>query len=305
MFYRLQHTTTYAYNGAVSLSHHLLRLRPRELPGQKCLNSQIHIEPRPDVLAGHRDYFGNAMTFVTIEGSHKKLVVTARSDVEVTASTPPAPDQTPPWELARDVTPEGDMQSYLPTREFVYDSPMIKKNLNFRDYAALSFSAGRPLLEAVLDLTSRMHGDFKFDTRATNIATPLQEVFRKRRGVCQDFAHLQIGFLRSVGIAARYVSGYLETEPPPGKPRLAGADASHAWISFHCPGTGWIDVDPTNDVLVSNRHITLGWGRDYSDVSPIRGIIIGSGEHLMEVAVDVIPMPESSSFDTALMAEGG
>jgi transglutaminase-like putative cysteine protease len=152
------------------------------------------------------------------------------------------------------------------------------------------------VLEAVVDLTERMHTDFKFDKLATNVATPLMEVFATRRGVCQDFAQLQIGFLRAMGIAARYVSGYLETEPPPGKPRLEGADASHAWVSFHCPGAGWIDVDPTNNLLVGQRHITLAWGRDYSDVSPIRGIIVGSGEHTLEVAVDVIPTTEDSAL---------
>ena len=198
---------------------------------------------------------------------------------------------------------DGDPEEFLQTREFTYASPLIKKLPEFGAYATPSFLADRPLLDAVLDLTSRMYADFKFDPSATNVATPLLEVFQTRRGVCQDFAQLEVGCLRAMGIAARYVSGYLETEPPPGKPRLAGADASHAWVSFHCPRTGWIDVDPTNNLLVSNRHITVGWGRDYSDVSPIRGIIIGSGEHSMDVAVDVVPMPESSSFDTALMTK--
>jgi transglutaminase-like putative cysteine protease len=302
MIYRLAHTTTYQYSGTVSLSHHLLRLRPRDLPRQRCLHNELHVEPRPDVLSAHRDYFGNGITFVTIEGSHRRLVITSRSDVEVTASPRPDPSQTPAWETARDLAPNGDPEEFLQTREFIYASPLIKKLPEFGAYAAPSFSAERPLLEAVLDLTARMHRDFKFDPDATSIATPLLEVFQKRRGVCQDFAQLEIAFLRAMGIPARYISGYLETEPPPGKARLAGADASHAWVSFHCPGAGWIDVDPTNNLLVGNRHITVGWGRDYSDVSPVRGIIIGSGEHSMDVAVDVIPMPESSSFDTALMA---
>jgi transglutaminase-like putative cysteine protease len=299
MIYRLTHTTTYQYSGTVSLSHHLLRLRPRDLPRQRCLHSALQIEPRPDVLCAHRDYFGNAINFATIEGSHRRLVVTSRSDVEVNA--PPVPSNSLSWEAARDVSPDDDLEGYLQTREFIYASPLIKRHPEFAGYAAPSFPAKRPLLEAVRDLTARMYADFTFDSSATNVATPLLDVFQTRRGVCQDFAHLEIACLRAMGIAARYVSGYLETEPPPGRPRLAGADASHAWVSFHCPGAGWIDVDPTNNLLVANRHITLGWGRDYSDVSPIRGIIIGSGEHSMDVAVDVIPMPESSSFDTALM----
>jgi transglutaminase-like putative cysteine protease len=301
MIYRLTHTTTYQYSGTVSLSHHLLRLRPRDLQRQRCLHSELQIEPRPDVLCAHRDYFGNGLSFVTIEGSHRRLAITSRSEVEVTPPPPPVPAQTPPWETARDILPDGDAEGFLESREFIYASPLVKKLPELGAYAAPSFLPGRPLLEAVLDLTARMHADFTFDPNATSVATPLLEVFQKRRGVCQDFAQLEIGCLRAMGIAARYISGYLETEPPPGKPRLAGADASHAWVSFHCPGSGWIDVDPTNNLLVGGRHITVGWGRDYSDVSPIRGIIIGSGEHSMDVAVDVIPMPQSSSFDTALM----
>jgi transglutaminase-like putative cysteine protease len=303
MIYRLTHTTTYQYGGVVSLSHHLLRLQPRELPRQRCLSHDLQIEPRPDVLCAHRDYFGNAMTFVTIEGSHKRLVITSRSQVEITAPAPPTPAQSPAWETARNLSPDGDHEAFLQSREFTYASPLIKKLPDFAAYAAPSFPPDRPLLEAVLDLTGRMHEDFKFDPHATSVATPLLEVFQTRRGVCQDFAQLEIGCLRALGIAARYVSGYLETKPPPGKPRLSGADASHAWVSFHCPGAGWVDVDPTNNLLVSNRHITIAWGRDYSDVSPIRGIIMGSGEHSMEVAVDVIPMPESSSFGTAFLTK--
>jgi len=303
MIYRLAHTTTYQYSGVVSLSHHLLRLQPRELPWQRCLRNDLQIEPRPDVLWAHRDYFGNPMSFVTIEGSHKRLVITSRSQVEMTAPPPPNPAQSPAWETARDISPDGDHEAFLQTREFTYASPLIKKLPEFGAYAAPSFPPDRPLLEAVLDLTGRMHADFKFDPHATSVATPLLEVFQTRRGVCQDFAQLEIGCLRAMGIAARYVSGYLETEPPPGKPRLAGADASHAWVSVHCPGTGWVDVDPTNNLLVSNRHITIAWGRDYSDVSPIRGIIMGSGEHSMDVAVDVIPMPESTSFGTAFLTK--
>lgn len=300
MIYRLTHTTTYQYGGAVSLSHHMLRLRPRELPRQRCLESELQIEPRPGVLCEHHDYFGNAMTFATIEGSHRTLVITSYSQVEVTAPAPLQADRSPAWETVRDMSPEDE--GYPESREFIFASPFIKKLPELAAYAAPSFAPERPLVEAVLDLTARMHADFKFDKNATNIATPLLEVFQTRRGVCQDFAHLQIGCLRAMGIAARYISGYLETEPPPGKPRLAGADASHAWVSFYCPGTGWVDVDPTNNLLVANRHITVAWGRDYSDVSPVRGIIVGSGEHAMKVAVDVIPMQAASSFDTALLA---
>lgn len=301
MMYRVTHTTNYRYGGAVSLSHHLLRMRPRDLPRQRCLHHELQIEPRPQVLCAHQDYFSNEMKFVTIEGSHRSLAITSRSQVEVNAPALPEPGQTLAWEEARDFSGEGNDGEFLRNREFLYASPLIRKLPELGAYAATSFAAGWPILEAVLDLTRRMHADFKFDRHATNVATPLQQVFKTRRGVCQDFAQLEIGCLRAMGIATRYVSGYIETEPPPGKPRLAGADASHAWVSFYCPGHGWIDVDPTNNLLVGNRHITTAWGRDYSDISPIRGIIIGSGEHTMEVAVDVIPMPEASSFDKALM----
>jgi len=301
MIYRLTHTTTYQYAGTVSLSHHLLRLRPRDLPRQRCLESEISIEPRPEVQCEHRDYFGNAVTFLTIEGSHRSLVIASRSLVEVAAPNRVEPSQTPPWDRARELSDAAPEASLLAS-EFTYSSPLIKKQPEFAAYASRSFPAGRPLLEAVLHLTARMRADFKFDPKATTVATPLLDVFKKRRGVCQDFAQLQIGFLRGMGIPARYVSGYLETDPPAGKPRLAGADASHAWVSFYCPGAGWIDVDPTNNLLVAERHITVAWGRDFSDVSPVRGIIVGSGEHSLEVAVDVLPVPESSSFDTALLS---
>ena len=292
MTYDLIHATTYEYTHQVSLSHHLLRLHPRDLDRQQCLCHDLRIEPGPGVTRSHTDYFGNQMTFVTVEGAHRKLVVTSKSQVEVKPAAPPKPAETPAWETVRDLCLADNPDGGLEAREFIYASPRIKKQAAFADYAASSFAPDRPVLEAVLDLTGRIHGDFKFDPKATSIATPLEEVLKSRRGVCQDFAQLEIAFLRSMGIPARYVSGYLETDPPPGKPRLAGADASHAWISFFCPGAGWIDVDPTNNLLPSTRHVTVAWGRDYSDVSPIRGVILGSGEHSLKVAVDVIPLHE-------------
>jgi transglutaminase-like putative cysteine protease len=302
MIYRLTHRTAYQYGGTVSLSHHLLRLRPRDLPRQRCLHHELLIEPRPDVLAGHRDYFGNTATFLSIEGSHKTLTITSASQVEVTAPAPLEASQTPPWETVRDASGDAGGEGAMQAHEFIYASPLIKELPELAEYAADSFPAGRPVLAGVLDLTARLHADFKFDATATNVATPLLEVFKKRRGVCQDFAQLEIGFLRGLGIPARYVSGYLETSPPPGQKRLAGADASHAWVSFFCPGHGWIDIDPTNNLLVADRHITVAWGRDYSDISPIRGIIVGSGDHAFDVAVDVVPIEEGGSFGAALMS---
>jgi transglutaminase-like putative cysteine protease len=162
--------------------------------------------------------------------------------------------------------------------------------LALRRYAAASFPAGRPTLEALLDLTQRIYRDFTYDPRATTVSTPLNQVWRTRRGVCQDFAHFQIGCLRALGLPARYVSGYLVTKPPPGKPRLVGADASHAWVALYCPGVGWIDADPTNNVLPAEHHITVAYGRDFSDVSPVKGVILGGGHHTLSVAVDVTPV---------------
>ncbi len=293
--YEITHTTTYEYSDPVSLSHHTLRLHPRELPRQRCLESELQILPRAGVMESHFDYFGNRMTFATVEGAHRKLVATARSRVTVKAPAWPVRADTPKWEAVRDFTLGYKADEILEAREFVYSSPLIPKEPEFAEYAAPSFTPRRAVLDAVLDLTDRIHGDFKFDSKATNVATPLEEVLKLRRGVCQDFAQLEIACLRTMGIPARYVSGYLETDPPPGKPRLVGADASHAWVSFFCPGVGWIDVDPTNNLLPSARHITVAWGRDYSDVSPVRGVILGSGEHSMKVAVDVSPVTESEA----------
>ena len=290
MIYELTHSTAYEYLNPVSLSHHTLRLHPRGLPRQRCLRNALEIQPAAALTHSHLDYFGNEVTFVTVEGSHKNLLITSRSRVEVEAAATPKPEETPAWESVRESCQAPDSDDAWEALEFTFPSPRIMSQPVFAEYAIPSFTAGRPVLEAVLDLTGRIHTDFKFDSKATTVATPLEEVVKNRRGVCQDFAHFEIACLRAMGIPARYVSGYLETDPPPGKPRLAGADASHAWVSFFCPGTGWIDVDPTNNLLPSTRHLTLAWGRDYSDVSPIRGVILGSGDHALKVAVDVIPV---------------
>ena len=286
MTYDITHTTTYDYTAPVSVSYHTLRLHPRARPGQSCLQHTVQIEPRPLLTESHTDHFGNPITFVTVEGSHPRLVVTSFSRVQVHASALPQASTTPPWEDVRDLF-RGEQFDDVEACEFIYPSPLVNDQPEFATYAQPSFSPNRPVLEAVLDLTRRIHADFKFSPKSTTVATPLAQVLKTRRGVCQDFAQLEIAFLRAMGIPARYISGYLETEPPPGKPRLVGADASHAWISFFCPGTGWIDADPTNDSVPSDRHITVAWGRDYSDVSPIRGVILGSGEHSLKVSVDV------------------
>lgn len=282
MKYEVVHATDYDYHGPVSVSHHIARLVPRTLPWQTCVHHEIAIDPVPDVTADHVDYFGNAMTFFAMQSAHKRLIVRARSVVELTNA--PAPDRSSgaPWERAAE-------RATMPLEalDCVFDQTPVRPRATLTAYARPSFAPGRSLVDALTDLTARIHQDFTYDPSATTIATPLAQVFESRRGVCQDFARLEIACLRTVGLAARYVSGYLETLPAPGAPRLVGSDASHAWLGVYSPDHGWIDIDPTNNVFPSDRHITLAWGRDYDDVSPVRGVILGGGEHSLRVSVDV------------------
>jgi transglutaminase-like putative cysteine protease len=281
--YDVTHITEYRYSESVAVAHHVARLRPRNLPHQECLHHELVVAPDSAVTSTHEDYFGNLVTFFEVQGAHKHLVVRARSTVAVSDAALPEPHETPPWEHAAD---RASMS--FEAVDLVFDSTESKAPLSVEVYARTSFPAGRPLLDAVLDLTERIHDEFTFDPKATTVATPLADVLASRRGVCQDFARLEIACLRSLGIPARYVSGYMETVPAPGTPRLVGADASHAWLAVYCPGIGWIPVDPTNNLVPSDRHITLAWGRDYHDVSPIRGVILGGGAHALRVQVDVV-----------------
>ncbi len=280
--YDVDHTTRYEYSDSVSVSHHVARVRPRVLPNQDCLEHTLQVDPAPAAMSTRDDYFGNSMTLFVMGAAHTVLTVRARSRVVIRPAAVPDSAGTPRWEQARD-------HDLLPLDaiDCLFDTSSIQASEELADYARPSFPPDRPLLEGVVDLTARIHGEFTFDPEATTVATPLSEVVRLRRGVCQDFARLEIACLRSIGVPARYVSGYLETMPPPGSPRLVGADASHAWLAVYCPGTGWIDVDPTNNVLPATRHVTLAWGRDYSDVSPVRGVILGGGSHVLNVSVDV------------------
>ncbi len=297
MRYQITHCTTYNYASEVSVSHHVARVAPRALPRQTCPTHDLAVDPAPSLTNARDDYFGNRAAFFTITGSHRRLVVTARSAVEVQPTPPLNGLATPPWESVRalftDASPAAN--GGAEAQEFVFPSTFVPRLSALADYAAESFPAERPTLVAVLDLTKRMRADLKFDPKATTVATPLEQVLRQRRGVCQDFAHFQIGCLRALGLPARYVSGYLETIPPAGQARLVGADASHAWVQAYIPPVGWIDVDPTNNVLPSDRHITVAWGRDFDDVSPIRGVIIGGGRHTLSVAVDVAP--EATAYE--------
>lgn len=293
MKYRLVHRTKYTYEGAVTVSHHLARLAPRTLPGQRCPWHELEIQPVPVGRGVHVDSFGNVNAYFEIEGKHEVLEVIAHSLVEVFPTLHPDPRSTPPWESVRDSCRLERLTPGSEAGAFRFGSPMVPLGRDFADYAAGEFTPSRPILEAVLSLTNRIFKDFKFDPRATDVTTPVTEVLKKRAGVCQDFAHLMLACLRSLGLPARYVSGYLETRPPPGKPKLTGADASHAWVSVFCgESAGWIDVDPTNNVLPGERHITVAWGRDFSDVSPLRGVTLGAGGQHLSVAVDVTPVEE-------------
>jgi transglutaminase-like putative cysteine protease len=290
VIYRVRHRTTYHYEDPVSVSHHLVRLTPRNLLAQVCRETRISILPAPAVTATHDDYFGNIQTFFTLQEPHDSLVVEASSELEVRNTPQPNFSASPSWEtvvesLANDHSDEG-----LDAYQFVFGSQRISASRGLADYARPAFTPGRPVLEATFDLMQAIHQDFHFDTKATEVTTPVQEFFKKRRGVCQDFAHLQIACMRSLGLPARYISGYLRTLPPPGKPRLVGADASHAWCSAWSPGAGWVDFDPTNNCVPADGHITVAWGRDYSDVSPIHGVLLGGAKHTLDVGVDVMPL---------------
>ena len=288
--YRIEHETRYVHSSGVSTSQHVAYLTPRTLPRQSVRWHELVIEPVPASRVQRVDYFGNAVDQFTILTPYDEMRVVGRSVVEVAASGPPvALDAGARWEAVRDELFYQRDAPYADASEFSYPSPYAATAPELAAFARDSFAPQRPLVAAAVHLMHRIHEEFTFDPGSTSIATPVTRVLADRRGVCQDFAHLQIAGLRSLGLAARYVSGYLLTEPPPGQPRLVGADASHAWLSVWCPPLGWVDLDPTNDVLPSRRHVTLAWGRDYGDVSPIRGVILGGGDHKTRVAVEVAP----------------
>ncbi|HEY3822958.1 MAG TPA: transglutaminase family protein [Bryobacteraceae bacterium] len=290
MIYRVRHLTIYNYEDPVSVSHHILRLTPHNSPRQTCRQSSITITPKPPACTPHKDYFGNTATAFTLIEPHDRLVVEATSELEVNAPSLPDFSASPAWEKVRDSLPHDRTGEALNAFQFVFDSNRIAIRPELAAYARDSFSPDRPLLEAALDLTRRINQDFRFDNKATEVSTPVETFFEKRRGVCQDFAHLQIGCMRSLGLPARYVSGYLRTVPASGQPRLVGADASHAWCAVWSPGAGWVDFDPTNNCVPSDGHITVAQGRDYSDVSPIYGVLLGGARHTLDTGVDVIPV---------------
>ena len=292
MIYRVSHFTRYCYQRPVTQCHNRAHLLPRDTPRQRCLDTRIEVWPAPATATERRDYFGNRVYLFAVESPHQELEVRVVSRVEVDeGDDEPALDFGITCAEARRQLLESGQEEHLLAREFLLDSPMIRASARLRDYAMPSFDAARPLLSAVRELTGRIFRDFAYDPDFTSIATPLDEVLDSRRGVCQDFAHLAIGCLRALGHPARYLSGYVETQPAPGQERLVGADASHAWFSIYAPGEGWVDFDPTNDNMPGSRHITTAWGRDYADVAPLRGIIFDGGDAPeMVVGVDVEPL---------------
>jgi transglutaminase-like putative cysteine protease len=301
--YQVEHETRYVHAGRVSTSRHLGYLTPRTLPRQSVHLHTITIDPYPADRTTHTDAFGNSVTQFSILNPYTELRVISRSLVEVwplAASVQDRdPDASPAWE---DVRQSGAFRPHEPcdaAAAFRYRSPYVETTAALADFARQAFTPGRPLLSAAIALMHRIHDEFRFDPNATQITTPVTRVLAERSGVCQDFAHLQIACLRSLGLAARYVSGYLLTDPPPGQPRLVGADASHAWLSVWCPLHGWVDLDPTNAVPPDSRHVTTAWGRDYGDVSPLRGVVLGSAAHELYVGVSVAPVePDGPAWST-------
>ncbi len=289
------HTTEYEYSEAALGSWQLARLTPRATDWQILHGHRIDIDPTPEVSETCADYFGNVLTRFSLQGAHSHLRVSAVSYVTVQTHAPTLTLVSPPWEQVRDtlqqtgIRPAMYDESQVSAQAFCWPSPLVPRHRLLADYAALSFTPQRPWLAAVVELMHRIHDDFQFDAQATTVTTPVLEVLEKKRGVCQDFAHLMIACLRSVGLAARYVSGYIQTFALPGASRLQGADASHAWVAAYCPGLGWIEFDPTNAKLADTEFITLAWGRDFSEATPLRGVIIGGGTQTLQVAVSVEP----------------
>ncbi|AHG42960.1 transglutaminase family protein [Pseudomonas syringae] len=292
-FYQIFHDTHYKYDSPVSLAQQLAHLWPRSSPWQRCTEQELEIFPTPTTRRDELDVFGNPLTRLAFERPHDELQVNARLRIEVLERPFLDFNLSPEWEVTRSAltySAKPMTEDILDACRYRFESPYVHLKRSFVEFSQDCFPAGRPLLLGVQALMEKIFSEFTFDEEATQVATPLVEVLERRRGVCQDFAHLMLACLRSRGLAARYVSGYLLTQPPPGQPRLIGADASHAWVSVFCPASGWVDFDPTNNVQPALEHISLAWGRDFSDVSPLRGVILGGGTHDPEVRVTVMPV---------------
>jgi transglutaminase-like putative cysteine protease len=290
MRYRITHITRYTGDCRVSVGHNEAWLSPPTTPRQAVLEYKLEVSPQPSLIADRIDYFGNKVAVFAFYEGYDNLEITAHSEVDVPPPHALNGATSAPWEQVRDALREAPDAQHLTALEFVFASPRVRPSDPTRAYAAKSFPPNAPLLAGVRELAARIFKEFKYDPTATTVSTPVEEVLELRRGVCQDFAHLMIACLRSQGLAAAYVSGYLRTNPPPGKPRLVGTDASHAWVSVFTGATGWIDIDPTNNVLVGEDHIRIACGRDYGDVPPLKGVFIGGGQHTLSVSVDVAPV---------------
>ncbi|MFM2149534.1 MAG: hypothetical protein RLZZ187_1840 [Pseudomonadota bacterium] len=284
--YALRHATRYRYAYRVDLANHLLHLTPRALPGQVVHSVSLDVTPTPAYRTEGTDHYGNGVSWLSIEAPHAALEVVLDAVVEVGFAPPPPAATTPPWETVRDAAlrPEG-----VAATEFVLPSALAPADAGAGAYVAQSFPPGRPVLAGLLEVTGRIKRDFAFKPGVTTISTPVSQVLSLRGGVCQDFAHLLIAGLRAIGLPARYCSGYVRTRPPPGQQRRQGADQSHAWVgAWLGPQLGWVDLDPTNDLVVADEHVLLGWGRDYADISPVKGILLGGGKQVLEVSVDLV-----------------
>lgn len=276
------HVTRYWYSEPVSLCHTEVHLAPRTRKNQIVLEHELTVSPEPEARDSREDYFGNPTSFFSVHEPHRELIVTARGVVDLAPAALPHLNLSPPWEEVREETLQRASPEAFEAGKFVFESPKILLGPAFRDYAKESFAPGRRFLDGVNHLSSRIYKEFKYDQRATTITTPVNEVLESRRGVCQDFAHLMIACLRSLKLPARYVSGYVRTGQ-----KFVGGEASHAWVSVWCPVLGWQDFDPTNNVMPQEEHMTLSWGRDYSDVTPIKGVALGGGEQVISVSVEV------------------
>lgn len=288
MRYSVRHQTRYRYSDSVSISYNRVHAHPSKFPYQSFSSPMLTVDPEPAFLSHQKDYFGNPVTFFTVQESHKVLtaIITFEADVKKRGYE----EVGPTVEELRSRLKATRTKEELFVSQFLFDSSWIRRGRPFLEYAQDLLGAKRPVLEGVQELCHKIYEEFSFDNETTDVSTPVEEVLENKSGVCQDFAHLMIACLRSLGLAARYVSGYLLTLPPPGRPKLQGADASHAWVSVWIPPFGWVDLDPTNDCLVSDQHITLVSGRDYHDVCPLRGVTLGGGHQVVEVGVDVKPL---------------
>ena len=290
MQYLLSHRTTYAYASSVDAAHHIAHLRARAFPGQKVSSISISTEPEPAMAVQHLDHFGNHIDIYRIDQPHQRFDIEVRAAIEVKFPAPPPAERTPPWEEIASALRDDGFPEAVEASEFVYESPLVPSDDALKAYGAQSLTPGRPILAAARELTRRIKADFEYHPGATDISTPLQQVFEGKAGVCQDFAHVMIAALRAHGLAAAYVSGYIRTVHSQEEIELRGADASHAWVAVWCgEQAGWVHLDPTNDLVAHEDHVAVAWGRDFSDVSPLRGVILGGDDHVYSVAVTLVP----------------